>query len=255
MSAEATGWVFKHSPMQHADFLVHLAIADSVNDQYDNEFWASLQTLADKTRLNRDTVRTAMRKLQDVGLLVALEQVPGRTTRYRLLMPDPAAPSANLADIKGTEVPRGGSDPAEMAANPAADSANPAAPSALPRGSSAPIPIEPKQPNRTQALTLASVDFEAFWSQYPRRNGQRMGKAAASKQWDKLKPADRVEATRMLPAYSSAVGDFPKDAERYLRSHLWRDIDEHAKPTARTQNERNDEAARRVAQMVAGRNG
>ena len=51
MSAEATGWVWRHSPWkgEHAKFLLHLAVADVVNDAHGNEFWMSQANLAEKS--------------------------------------------------------------------------------------------------------------------------------------------------------------------------------------------------------------
>lgn len=87
MSAEATGWVFRYSPYQGVTFAVHLAIADSVNDQNANEFWMSVQNLAMKARCERKTASRAVGQMVGDGFLRVLQERVGQTTRYRFLFP------------------------------------------------------------------------------------------------------------------------------------------------------------------------
>jgi hypothetical protein len=90
MSAEATGWVFRHSPFTGSTLLVHLAIADSVNDQYDNEFWMEQKRLAAKTRASRQTVNVCLAQLIEDGFLADLGEVPKTrgVRKYLFLYPD-----------------------------------------------------------------------------------------------------------------------------------------------------------------------
>lgn len=89
MSAEATGWTWKHSPFRGAELLVHLAIADVVNDAHDNRFWMSTGALAAKAKVSRSTVTTTLSTLVKVSLLEVVRA--GYETRkpseYRFLMP------------------------------------------------------------------------------------------------------------------------------------------------------------------------
>lgn len=73
MSAEATGFVFRHSPFKGVVFQVHLAIADSVNDQNGNEWYASTATLAAKARCTRQTASEALKALEHAGFLQAID--------------------------------------------------------------------------------------------------------------------------------------------------------------------------------------
>ena len=84
MSAEATGWVFKHSPYSGAALLVHIALADAANDLNANEIWARQQYLADKARVTRQTVNRALAQMLDDGLLLLLEDhsADGQPNRY-----------------------------------------------------------------------------------------------------------------------------------------------------------------------------
>lgn len=95
MSAEATGWVWRHSHYRGAPLLVHLAIADSVNDQHGNELWMSLTNLARKARVSRSTAVEAVAGLVAAGYLEVLEDHrtdrAGKPTRYLFLYPDASA--------------------------------------------------------------------------------------------------------------------------------------------------------------------
>ncbi len=94
MSAEATGWVWRYSPFPAgAALLVHLAVADVVNDQHDNEFWMTTTNLAEKARCGRSSTVAALKTMCDLGLLEVIEVGGGRgkPTRYRFLMPEETA--------------------------------------------------------------------------------------------------------------------------------------------------------------------
>lgn len=89
MSAECTGWVYRYSPAKGAALLVHLAVADSANDQHGYELWMRQHWLADKARVSRRAVGDALAWLVDNGLLELLEagKDAGKANRYRFLMP------------------------------------------------------------------------------------------------------------------------------------------------------------------------
>ncbi len=89
MSSEAVGWVFRHSTMTGTALTVHLAVADSVNDQNGNEFWLKKETLAFKARVGMSSVKRTLQRLVEDGFLEALEESPGRhPSRYRFLFPE-----------------------------------------------------------------------------------------------------------------------------------------------------------------------
>jgi hypothetical protein len=100
MSGRAVGWVFDHSPMRGAAFLVQVALADVANDMHENELWCSTVTLSKKCRCARYTVTRALADLVDAGQLEVIAETPGRSTRYRMLFSTPATtdgtPSADL---------------------------------------------------------------------------------------------------------------------------------------------------------------
>lgn len=68
--------------------------------------------------------------------------------------------------------------------------------------------------------------FEYFWSQYPRRNGKKLGKAKAERMFMKMKPEEINEVFKALENYnrSKQVYDgFPCDAPRFLRKDYYSD--------------------------------
>jgi hypothetical protein len=91
MSAEAVGYVFRHSPHTGAAFQVHLAIADSVNDQHANELWMATGTIAKKARVARQTASEALAEIVAGGGLEVVEDHrrdrAGKPSRYRFLFP------------------------------------------------------------------------------------------------------------------------------------------------------------------------
>lgn len=88
MSAEAEGWVYRHSPFRGATFTVHLAIGDSANDQNDHRLWMSMTTMGKKARVDAGSTRRAMKELLDGGFVELLRQGKGTTNLYRFAFPE-----------------------------------------------------------------------------------------------------------------------------------------------------------------------
>lgn len=87
MSSETVGWAFRHSPYRGTAFAIHVAIADSVNDQHDYELWMRQNVLAKKARTTRKTVGETLAKMVLDGLLELLAEGNGGANQYRFLMP------------------------------------------------------------------------------------------------------------------------------------------------------------------------
>lgn len=82
-----------------------------------------------------------------------------------------------------------------------------------------PNPTEPDLTEPNQEPSRAS--FDAFWDSYPQRRGTKGSRKNALTLWKKLPESKREAAIVSLPAYSRVMGEFPKDAERYLRHEAW----------------------------------
>jgi hypothetical protein len=115
MSADATGWVYKHSPYRGAPFSVHLAMADSCNDQNDNEFWMRQGKLATKARCSRKAVNEALATMLGDGLLKLIEEGTGGANRYQLLMPEGAPLMFDRSTATGVPVTSGDTTPSPQA--------------------------------------------------------------------------------------------------------------------------------------------
>lgn len=85
MSSEAREWVWEHSSSRGTARLVLLSIADRVADEQCVS-WASLSSLAKRTRASVSTVREAIDRLVRSGELEQLDDLTGpqRSTVYRL---------------------------------------------------------------------------------------------------------------------------------------------------------------------------
>lgn len=84
MSVEWTTWVWNHSPYSGARFTLHLALADTAND--DGLAWPSARWLAAKSRMNENYVREIIRSFEQEGL-IHIERRTGHASRYWLLAP------------------------------------------------------------------------------------------------------------------------------------------------------------------------
>lgn len=118
MSADATGWTIRHSPYKGAALLVHLAAADSANDQNGNELWMSVSTLGEKARVARTTASEVVTRMLADGFLEVLvdhrHDNAGFPSRYRFLFPD-------VPVVFETRAPRGGVSPLGTGGVPGAD--------------------------------------------------------------------------------------------------------------------------------------
>ncbi|MFJ7997537.1 helix-turn-helix domain-containing protein [Streptomyces sp. NPDC096310] len=100
MSSDAREWVWEHSSSRGNARLVLLSIADRVADEQCVS-WASLSSLAKRTRASVSTVREAIERLVDSGELEQLDDLTGPqgSTVYRL----PLAAVAVAAAARGQD--------------------------------------------------------------------------------------------------------------------------------------------------------
>lgn len=107
MSSEAREWVWEHSSSRGTARLVLLSIADRVADEQCVS-WASLSSLAKRTRASVSTVREALDRLVRAGELEQLDELTGpqRSTVYRLPLAAKAVAGATEEDAD--QAPVGG---------------------------------------------------------------------------------------------------------------------------------------------------
>jgi DNA-binding MarR family transcriptional regulator len=99
MSSDAREWVWEHSSSRGTARLVLLSIADRVTDEQCVS-WASLSSLAKRTRASVSTVREAIDRLVHAGELEQLDDLTGpqRSTVYRLPLAARAAVAETAED-------------------------------------------------------------------------------------------------------------------------------------------------------------
>ncbi len=202
MSAEAVGYVYRYSAYTGATFQVHHAIADSVNDQNDNELWMATGTIAKKARVARQTASEAIATIVANGGLEVVEDHrhdrAGKPSRYRFLFPDlpvvyssrgvttddtsqrgvsPTATRGVVSDDEGvTTDDTNPSNPRE----PKKDGAE-ARPPAKKRGSQLPDSWAPKESHRALAAKHGVQDIDHEVEQF-RNHHQARGSVMVN--WD-----------------------------------------------------------------------
>lgn len=193
MSADATAWVYRHSPFNGATFQVHHAIGDSVNDLHRNEFWMSAARLATKARVSVRTARSAVHEIADAGFIELIEEHTHRPSRYRFLFPDvPVVYEARYAAVAAlqSETPRAANDRAKQAEG-----------------------LQPVQPNPSNYITQdekpnADAEFARFWATYPRRTA----KPDAHRAWTRA--LKRADAETIIAGAARFAAD-PNRDDRY----------------------------------------
>lgn len=79
------------------------------------------------------------------------------------------------------------------------------------------------------SLVAVAADqrFVAFWTEYPTRNGKKLGKQTAKRLFLRLSPEDQDEAIEAAKNYCRServLNGFSRDAERFLKADFWRDF-------------------------------
>jgi hypothetical protein len=213
MSVEAMTWVWKNSPYRDATLVVHLAVADVVNDVYQNEFFMSVPSLAVKARCSQNTARRALHAMLDDGLIEILtpNNKGGRSmpNRYRFIMPKPS----QIESVSGEEETL----PNEKLETPETLPSEKLNPSTMGGAKN----TSNTSTNTTQEREAA---FAEFWSLYPRKHG----KVHAAKAFEKAAVSVGTETIlvglkRLLPSLKAADPKFVKYPATWLNGGCWDD--------------------------------
>lgn len=219
MSAHCTGWVYCYSPARGAAFSVHLAAADSANDQHDYELWMRQAKLATKARVSRKAAGEALAWLCDQGLLVLLESgaARGSANRYRFLMPDlPAVWTPGGVTPGGTPDATGGVTSGGRGATRGRRGTTPGGTGVPPQVAHNPISNPSGNPSPTQpAARGAAAELVTAWWEERKAAGNPVGqpfiactKVVASMLGQGV-AANRIEwALRAAPVCSTGALEF-----------------------------------------------
>lgn len=82
---------------------------------------------------------------------------------------------------------------------------------------------EKKKKKTDSAAASYSEAFERWWNSYPKRNGRKIGKTAASRMFEKISRKDWSGLKIATEHYAEECNGKPKDAERFLRNDFWRE--------------------------------
>lgn len=113
MSTEALKWVIANSPYEGAFLLVHIVIADAVDEAHENKLRLSEAALAQKARCSARTVQRAKAQMISDGFLDLIDNshAPGKANLCRFLIPpryDTMSPLSTI--IKNTQTNRSSND-------------------------------------------------------------------------------------------------------------------------------------------------
>lgn len=258
MSVQWLAWVFEAAEVSGTQRLVLLSLANHADDS--GVCWPSLNTVAREARVSRRRAEDAVRGLvaagfveREVNAAPVARHAGYRSNLYRLVRS--AGTSAH--DVTGppqssgpdTERPPVSSGPDETGPphtsysgvddsdqqpppnRPPKPSVEPSVEPSAP-AAAAPSLLDEASPEATtdpepSARDIAEQRFEThFWSIWPRRHGRKVNKGKALAQWLRLSVAhqrDAVKGARVYEAHCRTTKTFPKDADRWLRDHLWKE--------------------------------
>lgn len=217
MSADAVGWVYRHSPYSGVTFAVHQAVADSVNDQFGNEFWLAKPKLAMKARTSVASAKRAMETMVADGYLVLLDESGGREGSKYLFVFHPEAPL--VYDARATGSPRTGSSGADRLtgeAQPAHQKQPTGSPESKSRAHKERTQGNPREPN-------SDPSFDAFWSAYPRNEEKGNARAVWPAACKKADPATIIAAAVRYRADPNREDQFTPYAAKWLKYERWTD--------------------------------
>jgi hypothetical protein len=168
-----------------------------------NACWPSVATLAARSCIAERTARTALRELEQRGLIRAEIAAGRRTSRYTLDVSNPASRAGFKKRSTRQQPP--GSTRQQMPLNPATDDTQP--------GNCCPSTRQQMPPNReknrsrnreenthtaretrAERVPSADPDFEQFWQRYPRKVGKGQARRAFATALRKTSLTDMLRA-------------------------------------------------------------
>ena len=183
-------WTFDNSPYTLGARLVHLALADSANDDYGGLLWATQGTIAKKAGVSRATVNGVLGRMVADGWLAEANEAEVAT--IRAMMKDPRANvyrflTCQISDRSDSETCQ--VDEADVSSSPARR---------VKSTGSRLLPTQVVTQGNASGSALATTfdGFDTFWMTYPRRTGKGAARAA----WDKARRKATAEAIIMAAA-------------------------------------------------------
>lgn len=215
MSADATGWVIRHSPYKGQTLMIHIMVADSVSDMHNNDFWMTQAKLAAKARCSPNTTSTALALLLDDGFLVELPGTPParggklvRHFRFVFKADEPVVFEARWTPETNTQSPRIDQGPKaqplgdQYAVTDICNTQSPRIePKIDPKGSQTKHPAAPTGAECCVQRLLPELTADDFIAAYPKQ--RRVNLPDARRAWSKAtKQADPCVIVAAARAYA-----------------------------------------------------
>jgi DNA-binding MarR family transcriptional regulator len=234
MSKEAENWIWNNSLTNGNDRLVLLYLADQASDDGTNSF-PSIQTLAQKCNVDKDTVRRVLNRLEAAGeILIERPEHQGRGwfNRYTLVLGRPVELVRELADKARDLRPFAGRTPQTRNRGtdrhqPGETSSGKVAESGVRAAQLGVIPIDPLKnqgvsPQDSLEAAMERFDTE-FWPVYPRHED----KFGASRAWSKairiVEPEVIIAGARRYRDDPNRLAAYTKHPATWLNHQCWDD--------------------------------
>jgi len=203
MSIKLMTMVFDRYPNGGGEMILALALADHAKDD-GTKIYPSIKSLAEKTRQSERTVQYQLRRMEESGWLILVNNGNGGRNQTREYRINPEwIKGADIAPVQST-TEKGASDSVK-GCKPQQERVQPVAP-AYNRHRT----INEPSINHHGAAAPFDDDFERAWSLYPKRAGGN-SKAAARKAWNaRLKAGvsadDMIDGVERYAAFCHATG-------------------------------------------------
>lgn len=191
---------------------------------------STIEQIAAEADMSRRQAAEGVARLMTGGYLEQLQQGrSGRSSKYKIFASPQRAEIRTLEHAENRTLDDSGCGKPHAGAcgNPPPSvrkSAPPLVPSLLSSTTSRADAVEPSAP-RAKASDGYTAEFEAFWLAYPKRDGQRVGKKNAGREYGKArKTATAEQLMAAVAKYAATCNGYPKDAERFLRDEIWADL-------------------------------
>lgn len=209
MTVKTLTWALENSPYTLGARLVHFVLADKANDDHDYELWMRQERIAELAKISVRQVQRAIAQMVEDGYLEVLEAGGGRgkPTRMRLIMK--ARQNVGVSDDETTTSATRNDD--------ICDAKNTTSSTSL-----CLLTQEVTQEN-TKGIGSKLIDFDAFWSIYPRKAGKGQARTAWAKAIKKTQPAVIIDAAARYRDDPNREDEFTAHAATWLNGERWAD--------------------------------
>lgn len=202
MSLDAMNHVWKHTNYSHSHSYILMAIADIVNDVYENRLFMTVANLAVKSKCSERTVQRALRDFESDGWLEKLSDGGGRS---------PSEYKFNFVSVAGvTDCHRRGDTVVTAGVT---------------NGVFAPITYTNIKLNskHNDHSFIDTSEFDLFWGIYPRKVGKAVALKAFLKAVQKTSVSEIIEGANRLATDPNLDIVYCPHASTWINGERWND--------------------------------